>query len=62
MIRAEILPEEGSSHHPSLGHVVSVQGGSKPKLAVASLSDMVGLNPADIFTKLKVLASERAWA
>jgi hypothetical protein len=28
---------------------------SKPTIATASLSDMVGLNPADIVTKLRLL-------
>lgn len=32
-------------------------GGAAPKLAVASIDQMVSLNPNDIFTKLKSLAA-----
>ena len=37
-------------------HLTDFSGSAKPKLAVASLSQMTSLNPADIFTKLKFLA------
>ena len=36
-------------------HLTEFAGKSKPSLPMASTSDMFGLNPADIVTKLKLL-------
>ena len=38
-------------------HLTDFAGGVKPHLSVASLSQMTSLDPADIFTKLRVLAA-----
>lgn len=38
-------------------HLTDFSGGAAPKLSVASLDQMTSLNPEDIFSKLKWLAS-----